>query len=228
MFDKFDVEVAMSLANENVPQYIRSLMPDSTDELDKMFWNFAKHEARRFTFGKQTGYTVDDMRKYFIPIAQELEIDWEGMKIPLKGHVDRIDRMKRTNCYCVTEYKTSKQLKIPELRQEVGFYANILNNTDYLDMPVNYWSVYDPRIDQYHLERFSPMTLRAVDNGLNRLFNKIADGGPFPRKVTPLCLWCSFDDECLYGDDEIEMQRLPSELIKKKENKEFSGSKTKV
>ncbi len=228
VFNKFDINVARSLVSENVPKYIRSLMPESTDELDAMFWNFANHEARRFTFGKDAGYTVEDMQKYFIPVEQELAINWDGLQFPLQGHVDRIDRMKRTNCYCVTEYKTSKKLNIPELRKETGFYANILNHTNYLDMPAHYWSVYDPRIDQFHIERFSPMTLRAVDNGLQKLFNKISAGGPFPRKITPLCLWCSYDTECLWVNDDVDTHELPSELISKKENKKSSGSKNEV
>jgi len=176
------------------------------DNLHYYYDWFAKVEWQR--------YQDLENKDYFKPLACELIV--EGALT--KGHVDRIDQISETELQ-VVEYKTGKSYDMSKswaptkMNAEIGFYARLIEEgKHYPDLKIKSWKVINPTLQKQWVNKISPITLRAVDNSVLEMVNKIVATGTFrekletlfPRTITPLCGWCPYTEDCLdkpYIDD---------------------------
>ncbi len=209
-YGQIDYELLYELTNTTkVIKYMRDKFSysDTYDtektEMDEWFDWYCETEAKRFFFFKEK-YPKSEFLEFFPPKETEWQVTMKD-DIDRTGHIDRIDYLPNEKAYAIVEYKTGKSYdpkrpnNLSSLRAECGFYAIICNEMKLLDHPVHYWILYNPRLKIYHVERFPAATMRAVNNAYKGLVQKVKEAGDFPRKITPLCMWCDYRRECFHG-----------------------------
>lgn len=209
-FESIDYEIAYELdSHDRLTKYFRDKFSysetyeEEPSVMDTWFDWFCKTEATRLFFFK-TNYTKSEYLAWYKPEACELQMTMTD-EINRTGHVDRIDYLPAEKAYCIVEYKTGKNYDVHKpwsltsLRAETAFYAIICNEMKLLDHPVLYWALYNPKIQQFSIEKFPAATMRAVNNTYKGLVQKIKESGEFNRKISPLCMWCEYRKECFHG-----------------------------
>jgi hypothetical protein len=210
LFIKMDFELLYELEDKNkVFKYMRDKFSYSEtyetepSMMDQWFDWFAEAETNRAEFFKKN-YTKLEFLDWYPPKATELKMTMDD-EINRTGHVDRVDYLPREKSYCIVEYKTgngydpSKPWSLTALRAETAFYAIIANEMKLFDKPVHYWSLYNPKKKIFFIEKFPAATIRSVNNTYKGLVQKIKEAGDFDRKISPLCMWCEYRNECFHG-----------------------------
>jgi hypothetical protein len=212
MLDQADVEMLKILQKHEVQPYLRKLLPSGSD-LDSWFDWFAEFESVRFN------YLRDIAPEQWKPVATEVEVTTTYEGIRLLGHIDRIDQVRSEKALCVTEYKTGR-LDLKKLRKETCFYAFIVNHENLFGKPVNWWCVINPREKTYHIERFTTFSQRGFQSSLSKLVKAIKSSGPFERNITPLCVQCSYVNDCLFKNGEAYIGRVVDDTREESDSEE--------
>ena len=234
LFTKIDYELLYELEDDkkkftyfrNKFSYSENYETEKTD-MDKMFDWTCEMEVNRSNFFKKQ-YTKTEYLKWYPPKACELKVSMTD-EIDRTGHIDRVDYLPAEKAYCIVEYKTGKNYDVNKpwsltsLRAETAFYAIICNEMELLDKPVLYWALYNPKIRQFNVEKFPAATMRAVNNTYKGLIQKIKESGEFPRKMSPLCMWCEYRPECFHGLKGEEKEWLFGKPSKYKTEEEALG-----
>ena len=210
LYSQVDFEMLYELDNYNkVYDYFRKKFSYSDTyelektDMDNWFDWFCDVETKRHFFFKEN-YNKTEYLEYFPPKDTEWQVTMKD-EIDRTGHIDRVDYLPKEKSYAIVEYKTGKSYdpkkptNLTQLRAECAFYAIILNEMKLLDHPVHHWVLYNPRLKIYFVERFPAATMRAVNNAYKGLVQKVKEAGDFPRKITPLCMWCDYRRECFHG-----------------------------
>jgi hypothetical protein len=204
LFEQCTISDMVKLERPALIKYLRERLP-RISQIDPWLDYFAEFEARRFCFGLDA-YGEDKIAEVFIPVDVEKYCKLKAEGKPARtGHVDRIDWLPQEESLCIVEYKTGRYYNLEKpriltsLRSETGWYATILNTIKAYDKPINWWACINPMLQQYHVEKFHTMSLKAVEKQWQGLLKLIKNKGPFPRNISPLCGHCKYSNECLYN-----------------------------
>lgn len=209
-FDKIDYNLIYELNNDDkLFTYFRNKFSfsdhyeENPSDIDQWFDWTCRMEVNRSNFFKKR-YSKTEFLQWYAPKACEIKVTMTD-EIDRTGHIDRVDYLPKEQSYCIVEYKTGKNYDVTKpwsltaLRAETAFYAIICNEMKIFDKPVHYWALYNPKIQQFSIEKFPAATMRAVNNTYKGLIQKIKEAGDFERKMSPLCMYCEYRRECFHG-----------------------------
>lgn len=221
----------MIMNNEEVDyDYLKTILYDGyteiTEKNSEPIWGITSLKRKYWeewsTPDNKSGMTYDEKIVIFenLVLTTRMENkDWTilGLEVPfefvydnkiiIKGFIDRVDINKITNEIRITDYKTSKAV-YPDTKIKTPLQHFIYDLACVL--------LYD-KLPQYHEYDFvlinkiqgkingvcSKGYLKRGKNKLDKLIVGIENGENAP-KPTPLCYWCSFNEDTPHGDKEYK------------------------
>jgi len=190
LFNKFFDVIKLDEIPENNPyEYFKNLM-DVPIYFKSVYNAFCRNECKR--------YLLLEDKSFFIPVLREKYlISKDGS---MNGIIDRVDYYN--NEYLIMEYKPGISSE-SNLRFQLNFYKNLLDDNDILDKPVKYIGAYGYKSGQmFGPELIKTMSynlmLKKVDAFKNLNFKNLI----YPKKPSYVCTsWCPYKISCPKYDE---------------------------
>ncbi len=202
-FDNIDVEQIYDFNSKHIGEYFSYAVPETNDDLMQEWISyFLEYEQWRFEKIRDLTNSIDDLKKYFIPIAKEESITAPDI-IDKTGHFDRIDYIPGTEDLEVVEYKTGKWYdmeqpnKVTGMNAEIGFYVTILQASNrFPNNNITHWKVINPTLRKVWRNKISKVTLTSVNRVYKQLCAMIIQKDEFQRNISDMCLRCPYLTPC--------------------------------
>lgn len=126
---------------------------------------------------------------------ESLEIcDYSDPNAIFRGSIDLIVRHPSTNTYVLIDHKSSKEKTSRESFDQLSIYAIYVNKKYSPSKIVSFYNYveYNSSLKKKHsLEDIKKAETQLLEN-----IKKIEIENSFDRKLTPLCNYCNYQDEC--------------------------------
>lgn len=149
-------------------------------------------------------------------VATEQRINCEINGVPVRGIIDRLDRVD--DVLVVSDYKNGKVTDAKYMgpkRDQLNMYAAMINATEG-EIPLKGRLLYTAHGIIHDVE-FSPESVDALTSKTAKAWEKIHanyEGGHFPPNPGPLCGWCPALEKCAEGMGHVTMQHRRGRLKK--------------
>jgi len=148
--------------------------------------NFLKFEERRLE-------NCPDIKKYGKPIAQELHVQDDNIKI--RGFIDAVYINPKDNGVIIIDWKSGKYRpnNFSDYRFELAVYAELYRLQT--GVTPKYWGIYFVDADKLFFEKVKAVSIKAMYNKVEKIRAGI-EAKDYQCKPGILCKWCDFSSEC--------------------------------
>lgn len=133
--------------------------------------------------------------RYFKPIAQELKIESEELK--LRGIIDAIYMNPKDGGIIIIDWKSGKYrpYNISEYRFELAIYKELLEKSGKVGGKIKYWGIFFVDAGKLFFERINDKFIKNMYKKVEKVRADI-EKKEYPCKMGVLCRWCEFQDVC--------------------------------
>jgi len=156
-------------------------------------------------------YHRENTHDFRIPAALEFNFHIEVDGIPLRGTIDRMDRLPGGG-YEIIDYKTNRRLPpraVIDRDLQLSIYALAAREV---------WGIEPERLTLYYLLPGERMTTTRSNDDIDHLRKRIATvaervaAGKFEPRENPLCNWCDFQHLCPLYKHKFERENTPEKV----------------
>lgn len=156
-------------------------------------------------------YHQENSGQYRIPAALEFNFNIEVEGVPLRGTIDRMDRLPGGG-YEIIDYKTNRRLP-PKAMIDRDLQLSI-----YALAAREVWGIEPEKLTLYYLLPGQRMTTTRSNEDIDRLRKRVATvaeriaAGKFEPRDNPLCNWCDFQHLCPLYKHKYERENTPEKV----------------
>ena len=214
MYTRIDLDKLRSLGDnyDDIHNYFKSLMVynDRIEGLNHLYDNYAISETKRWL--ECLTVKGEKAHEYFVPVYSEKEVVNEEKM--WRGKIDWIFKTFDDE-YAIGEIKTGKVGDLSEIRKELCFLTLLIEGMDILPKEPKYIMCYYPKTNDFLFEVPKKVSFNALSKAYTRAVDGLATAS-FPKKISTLCLYCSYAQHCLGGEGKI-FSNTPPETVRPKQ-----------